>query len=114
MGWESARRRPASDKSGAVVCIPRPSRPPPPPTDYTNEGAGYTAEEIETCQHYHKALLDLAQEDRRFTANFVTYSRKWSIEQQLKWIYAIEQQALDGLDTIGIYVVARVVSNRLD
>lgn len=111
MGWESARRRPASGQPGAGAFTPRPA---PPPTDYSGEEIGHTAEEIETCRHYHKALLDLAQEDRRFTANFVTYSRKWSIAQQLKWIYAIEQQALDGLDTIGIHVVARVVINRLD
>lgn len=110
MGWESARRRPHSGlPGGAYKQPPPPPRPPPEPP----EPIVYTHDEVELTMRYGDALRDLANEDRRFHTNHCTFSR-WQMDRKLKWIYAIEQQALDGLDTIGIHVVARVVMNRLE
>lgn len=106
MGWESAKTRSAA--------LPVEVRPAPRPWPENPESEiEYSDDEIMLCRHYDKALFDLAAEDKRFALNLKTY-RRWTADLQLKWIYTIEQQALDGLDTIGIHVVARVVINRLD
>jgi hypothetical protein len=109
MGWESARRAPHTGiRAGAHTIKPTPPPPRPEP-----EPVEYTQDEIQLTRSYYKALLELAAEDPRFKANKQTFA-KWDYERQLRWIYAIEQQALDGMETIGIHVVARVVMNRLE
>lgn len=107
MGWESAIKKPPSGVPGAGAYTPKSPvyrTAPPEPV--------WAQDDLALCQRYYDALYQLKDEDRRYRMNYIVYDR-WPIAQRLRWIYAIEQQAADELDTIGVVVVTRVVMNRL-
>lgn len=111
MGWDSAIKKPWSGKPGGAFQLLKDQKAMkaleiPDPVEWTQE-------DLELCGRYAFALAQMAIEDRRFELNNRIFL-KWDIHQKLKWIAAIEQQALDGKDTIGVLVVTRVVMNRLD
>lgn len=106
MGWGSAIKRVAPP----AVIVPREKPPAYPRADPAT--AVWTSDDLALVERYYKALIQLAAENRIYRPNRVTFGR-WDVGQRLKWIYAIEQQAADGLETIGAVVVTRVVMNRL-
>lgn len=83
-------------------------------TVYTDQPeAEFTQAEHKKIERYAVALHDLCTKDRQWSKNLSLYLR-WDTGQRLWWIDTIEQQAIEGKNTIGAKLVAHVITMRLE
>lgn len=72
-----------------------------------------TPEDQQRANLYRKALGHLVRQDLKYMSNMRTFDR-WDLATQIWWINMIEQQAKNGLNTVGTDVVAAAITVRLD